>query len=229
MIFTRSSGPVLSLFILLFISHFIWCKEEPLPQVKQLKAGLFTFGDLEIDKNKSIIRMPAVCNQVNGLVEYGIVHVNGKTHESLFRTNVRPQVLHTSLLLIKGKQVKDFFENLWSENPKQVDYSDFGIKVEISWEVNSTKFNVDLGEMSLNQSNGKTISENSFIFTGSKMIEGTYMGDVSGSILAVYADEEAILNNTDYGSDNDDLWIANGKKMPPLEHEVMISFLLPKS
>ena len=46
----------------------------------------------------------------------------GKIHESLFRTKIRPQILHTSLLLLKAKPVASFFENLWSDEPKVINY-----------------------------------------------------------------------------------------------------------
>ena len=55
------------------------------------------------------------------------------------------------------------------------------------------------------------------------------MAEISGSILAVYADEDAILNSSDIDSDNDDVWIANENTMPPLESRVRIRFLLPNS
>jgi len=45
--------------------------------------------------------------------------------------------------------------------------------------------------------------------------------------LAIYADDNAILNNSDYDSANDDVWIANKEEMPPLELPVMIRFHLP--
>ena len=54
------------------------------------------------------------------------------------------------------------------------------------------------------------------------------MAEISGSILAVYADEDAILNSSDIDSDNDDVWIANENTMPPLESRVRIRFLLPE-
>ena len=67
----------------------------------------------------------------------------------------------------------------------------------------------------------------SFIFTGSRMIEGTFLAESSGSILAIYADDNAILNNSDFDSANDDVWIANMEEMPPLECPVTIRFHLP--
>ena len=51
---------------------------------------------------------------------------------------------------------------------------------------------------------------------------------MSGSIVAIYADEEAVINSSDHDSNNDDVWIANGKDMPELELPVIVRFLLPR-
>ena len=72
-------------------------------------------------------------------------------------------------------------------------------------------------------------NKGALIFTGSKKIEGTYLAELSGSMVAVYADEEAIVNSSHHDSNNDDVWIANEKEMPALELPVVIRFLLPKS
>ena len=47
------------------------------------------------------------------------------------------------------------------------------------------------------------------------MVEGTFIAESIGSILAIYADDNAILNNSHYDSTNDDVWIANKKKCHP--------------
>jgi hypothetical protein len=173
------------------------------------------------------VSIPAVSNQVNGLVEYGIVHENGKIHESLFRTKVRPQIFHTSLLLLKAKPVSTFFDNLWSDDPKLIDYSKNCFEISVFWEINGTKFENKIEKLSLNQIREGNVEKKSFIFTGSRMVEGTFLAESSGSILAIYADDTAILNNSDYDNTNDDVWIANEREMPPLELPVTIRFNLP--
>ena len=47
------------------------------------------------------------------------------------------------------------------------------------------------------------------------MIEGTFLAESTGSILAIYADDNAIINNCDFDSNNDDVWIANEKENAP--------------
>ena len=198
-----------------------------LPEIIKISDGIYQFGDILIDRKSNTIEIPAITNQISGLVEYGIVHVDGKIHESLFRTKIRPQILHTSLLLLKAKPVASFFENLWSDEPKVVNYDNYCFNIFVNWEMNGTKFNKTFEKLSINQNRKQSVEKKSFIFTGSRVIEGTFLAETSGSILAIYADDNAILNNSDYDSANDDVWIANKEEMPPLELPVMIRFHLP--
>ena len=55
------------------------------------------------------------------------------------------------------------------------------------------------------------------------------MAEMSGSMVAVYADKEAVINSSDHDSNNDDVWIANEEEMPELEMPVVVRFLLPRS
>lgn len=198
-----------------------------LPKIIKISDGIYQFGDILIDRKSNTIEIPAITNQISGLVEYGIVHEDGKIHESLFRTKIRPQILHTSLLLLKAKPVASFFENLWSDEPKVVNYDNYCFDIFVNWEMNGTKFNKTFEKLSINQNRKQSVEKKSFIFTGSRVIEGTFLAETSGSILAIYADDNAILNNSDYDSANDDVWIANKEEMPPLELPVMIRFHLP--
>ena len=226
-----SSNHFLILAIFAFSEHpFLFSQDQnsSLPEIKKLDDGRYAFGDVLLDREARTLELPGISNQVNGLVEYGLVHEGGKIHESLFRTNVRPQIIHAAFLLLKQKPIDGFFENLWSENPQKLRFPKDCIGVEVIWDSNGTQKTDPLENMVINQTNQKGITSKSIIFTGSKVIEGTYMAEISGSILAVYADEDAILNSSDIDSDNDDVWIANENTMPPLESRVRIRLLLPE-
>jgi hypothetical protein len=157
------------------------------------------------------------------------VHESGKTHESLFRTKVRPQILHACFLLLRHPQEDRFFENLWSENPKELDFSKSRINTEVEWDHNGSTVICRLEELCFNTKNKNKLKGGAFIFNGSKKIENSYLAEISGSMIAVYADEEAVINSTDNDSNNDDVWIANEKQMPELELPVLLRFLLPNS
>ena len=100
-------------------------------------------------------------------------------------------------------------------------------KISVFWENNGTQLEKKIEKLSINQIRKGNVEKKSFIFTGSRMVEGTFLAESSGSILAIYADDTAILNNSDYDSTNDDVWIANEREMPPLELPVTMRFNLP--
>lgn len=220
---------IVSSLVIFMLSTQLFSEENvtKLPEIIKISDGIYQFGDIFIDRKSKTIEIPAISNQISGLVEYGIVHEDGKIHESLFRTKIRPQILQTSLLLLKAKPVASFFENLWSDEPKVVNYDNYCFDIFVNWEMNGTKFNKTFEKLSINQNRKQSVEKKSFIFTGSRVIEGTFLAETSGSILAIYADDNAILNNSDYDSANDDVWIANKEEMPPLELPVMIRFHLP--
>lgn len=219
--------------ILLFLkSGFLLVAESnqsQLPSLVKIGEHKFRFGGVVIDKKNRILELNATSNQKNGLIEYALVHESGKTHESLFRSKVRPQILHACFLLLRHPQEDRFFENLWSENPKELDFSKSRIKTEVEWDHNGSSFTCTLEELSFNTKDKSRLKDGAFIFTGSKKIEDTYLAEMSGSMIAVYADEEAVINSTDHDSNNDDVWIANEKQMPELELPVLLRFLLPNS
>ena len=203
--------------------------QSRMPSLQRIGDDKFRFGKVDIDKKNRILELNATSNQRNGLIEYALVHESGKTHESLFRTKVRPQILHACFLLLRHPQEDRFFENLWSENPEKLDFSKSRIKTEVEWDHNGSSVICTLEELCLNTKNKNSLKKGAFIFNGSKKIENSYLAEISGSMIAVYADEEAVINSTDHDSNNDDVWIANEKQMPELELPVLLRFLLPNS
>ena len=203
-------------------------KETP-PKVERVAKGIYRVEKVLLDKNRNLISFPAITNQVNGLIEYGIVHENGKTHEALFRTKVRPIRLQFVLLLAKHKPAKGFVENLWQEKPKPMDVSAHKLGIFVSWDFNGSKGNAPLESLALNEKEDQPIEPRSFVFTGSKFVGKSFQAESTGSILAVYADDTAMINCADHDSNNDDVWYANKKTLPPLETPVVITLQLPKN
>lgn len=221
------------IFLILFFSSSLALKAESnqsrMPSLKKIGEDKFRFGEVMIDQKNRILEFNATSNQRNGLIEYALVHESGKTHEALFRTKVRPQIFHACFLLFRHPREDRFFENLWSEKPNKLDFSKSRIRTEVQWDENGSTYKRSLEELAFNSKNQQSLKQNAFIFTGSKKIEGTYLAELSGSMIAVYADEEAVINSSDHDSNNDDVWLANEKQMPELETPVRIRFLLPKA
>src|SRR5437868_14519404 len=76
--------------------------ETNLP-VRALGGGVFQVGEVTLDQSNRTVRFPARVNMRDETVEYAIVHRTGKTHESIFRTEVRPRDIHVAMLLLDVK------------------------------------------------------------------------------------------------------------------------------
>jgi hypothetical protein len=196
------------------------------PKIFRTSTGTFQFGPIDIDQDKREFSFPAVCNQTSGLLEYALVHEDGKTHESLFRTQVSPKLIHACLLLLKEKPQPAFFKFVEVNSSKLIQMPKIEIMVE--WKHNGSNHKTSINSMVLNQTDNRELSESAFVFTGSRVVEGTYLAEMDGSIIAVYHDNRATLNSRDLNSNSDDVWIANESKMPPKNLPVLVRFQLPK-
>ena len=73
-------------------------KKEPV--ISKIAPGVFRIGEIQIHKKTRSITFPAVVNMDKGLLEYLLVQSQGKTHESLLRTEVDPYFLNIAFLLL---------------------------------------------------------------------------------------------------------------------------------
>ena len=213
--------------ILLSMSACCLSANTDWPKIKKLENGCYEFDGVTIDKQNLLIKFKMTSNQRSGLIEYGIVHENGKIHESLFTTKIRPEIIHASLLLLKAKAEGDYF---LSESNDSQSYSSRCVDVDVTWESNQTIKQRNLRELYYNHNAKKnTPAKPLYLFTGSRIIETIFMAEHTGSILGVYLDPDAILNSIESNSDNDDLWVANKLTMPPLDQEVTCVLQLPQN
>lgn len=198
------------------------------PKVERVSPGVYRVADhILLDVTKREISFPAVCNQVSGLVEYALVNEKGKTHESLFRSKVSPRNLQASLLLARVQVATGFVENLWKEDRPKMDVSSSRLAITVSWKDNDEVRAVPLEIMVTNSNSKKPIALGSFVFNGSRFVGNVFMAEESGSIVAIYVDDSAMINSGDYDANNDDVWIARKEAMPPLDHPVTFTLKFP--
>ena len=219
--------PGLLVLVALFVPLLSYAEEaNTYPEISEIGPGRYQFGDILIDQNNREFLFPGICNQISGLVEYALVHEDGKVHESLFRTKVRPRFVHACFLLLKEKPETRFFKILDGNVSEWTNLR--RIELSIIWEQNNTYQEKPLSSMVINQTDNRELASKSFVFSGSSTIEGQYLAEMDGSIIAVYHDSRAVLNSMDKHSNSDEVWIAHQVAMPPKGHPVRIRLKLPK-
>jgi hypothetical protein len=191
--------------------------------LRALSNGVFQLGHVRLDKRERTVSFEAWANIVSELaVEYALVHRVGKTHEALFRTDVRAQEIHVAMLLLGAKpaMTNGFPDDLSLPPPGD------RVTVEVSWRADAKRIRHPLEELILNRETGKPLARGDWIYNGSNFSEGSFTAQRDGSLISIHIDPDALINNPRPGRDNDDLHVPNTASLPPTGSKVEFTIRL---
>ena len=194
--------------------------------IEKVSPGVFRLGEIRIDKETRSIAFPAKVNMDKGLLEYILVRSSGKTHESLLRTDVDPYHLQIAFLLLGFEGTDRPIAGQGSEEKPK------GDPVEIT--IDYTKRGGDAaGERNIRikteewvarKKNGnlRTAGELDWVYTGSVVIQGQFLAQSGGSIIAIFRDPAALIDNASPGGESDEIWFVKEGVVPPVGTPVTI-------
>ncbi|MDB4673619.1 YdjY domain-containing protein [Verrucomicrobiales bacterium] len=208
--------------------------EEPEKPVEITQTGdtTYRYGKITFDKKDRSVRIPAKVVQRNVLLEYVLVHENGKTHESILATDASAMRLHTVLLLLRYSQSKEMLNpsvpaEMAVSGETAEEKAGAQLTVTVSWDdpesgepqtapIESWITHLD------DDDTESPVSPGPFILTGSRIYEGKFVAEIDGNILALYLDPTALINNPRKDNFSDESWLANKSVIPPLDTEVTL-------
>ncbi|MDF1823437.1 MAG: YdjY domain-containing protein [Verrucomicrobiales bacterium] len=193
----------------------------PRPAVTRIGEHQYRLGEIEIDSRKREISFPVVVNmREGGPLEYVLVHEHGKVHESIFTTVISPLQLQVALKLVKYQSgFGDVFNLLLAPEVLEKEggtIADRGDAIEFSFIAEGKAEPVPVFDFVLDGLTSTAMKGAPWIYTGSKIEDGTFMAEAEGSIIAIYLDHLAIFNMTIEGADTDERWGANSKMIPEI-------------
>lgn len=188
-----------------------------IPPIERVASGKYTLGEIEVNKNDRTISFPAELNMERGLLEYLVVSNTGKRHESLLRTKVHPFNLQLACLLLgmEGTAAPLKFQGS-AEVPT-------GDRVEISVQTGDGRR--ILAEKWVSRAEGETKSDAQglkWVFTGSKVGNGRFAAQMTGSIVAIYRDPAAMFDNASAGGEVNGGWCVKERATPPVGTQVTV-------
>ena len=189
---------------------------------KRVGPDQFALGEVRLNQKTRTITFPATVNLRDVSVEYLVVTREGKTHESILRTEADPLHLHLALLLINAKPGGT---NALTEADSAALPGD-KLKVEVTWKSGETTKTFRAEELVLDQMTRAPAARGPWIFTGSRMREGAFAAQVDGSIVSLITDPDALISNPRPGREDDDRWKPNASVLPPLNTPVEVSIRL---
>jgi hypothetical protein len=199
--------------------------------ISLIAPGILEFDSIILDTNKREIRFGAEVNQTSMLIEYAIVHKDGKTHESLLRTSISPFRLQTLLLIANASKFMERlpeFDVEGREQPPSTPRPKHRIQIflrDLRPDAKDPK-PFPLENWIRNADTGKAMEGEPWMYTGSRIYEGEYVAELEGDIIAVYLTPNAMLNSWVPGNNNDELWIP-AEGIPPVSTPVEVILKLP--
>ncbi len=210
----------------------------PAPHIEKLSEAEFRLGAIRFNPTTRTVSFPARVNMRNDHIEYAVVHEDGKTHESLLRTAVRPFDLQTVLLLCGFKPSPgDLFARFRrdatgapGDRPRDpapppnsaAAVPPAGMHIHLEWMADGIKARARLEDWIVTLRTGTPLKDRTWSFTGSSISDGAFQAEVDGSMIALYLDPSAMINISAPGNDNDENWIPASGTMPSLDTPVQI-------
>ncbi|MGF1449992.1 MAG: YdjY domain-containing protein [Opitutales bacterium] len=159
-------------------------------------------------------------------VEYLLVHENGKSHESIFTTTVRPWALHTALLLLGLEQASKTADQV--KAPSAIDDAFLATAPLPEGPIITIGLSLPDGAMAVFPGSATVqpraawaavwpteppvaiiFGSNPWRYNGSYFIEQAFIAEVDGSFVSLITDPAALINSTHPLRTDDDRWRAN--------------------
>ena len=192
--------------------------------VKHLGGDDYAIGEIRFNRATKEVKLPGVLNMTDGLIEYVLVHEDGKTHEGLLTSPAGPFELNVALLLCGYKPDAWMFQQEGGDPPpKQILAHAAGMKtslatVDVTWEIDGKPITKPVESLveTRDPETGKkeSITAREWVFTGSYLYEGDFMAELDGSFVSLRSDKSALFNNPRRGYESDEIWFPATDNMP---------------
>jgi hypothetical protein len=191
-----------------------------------LAPGVFELGGVRILKKEGRVELPSTVNMDRGLLEYLLVGQSGKLHESLLRTDIEPYCLQISLLLLGLEGTTRPLSGQGDPAKPEGD----PVTIWVEWDHKGEAKKARIEEWVTNMEDKTVLKPMHWIFTGSMIMDGVFMAQVDRSMIAIYHDPVALIDNPLTEGASDKIWFVNEGHVPPVGTPltVVIQRELPK-
>lgn len=206
--------------------------EEAKARIKKTGDVTYELGDIKFNSSTKEVRIPTLLNMSEGLLEYVLVTVNGKTHESLLRTTISPTELNLALLLCSYEpHIKEAAQFLPSPHPETKAMMDKPmdkpganrIQLTVQWKDKEGKDQtLPVSQWITNRTTKKALDTSHWTYTGSVINLAGFGSEYDGSIGALYFDLGAMFNCPVKDNVNDDMWFVGKSAVPPVDTPITL-------
>lgn len=188
-------------------------------QVERITENVYRVGAATVDTAARTVTCRGVINMDQGAIEYLAVAPGGKTHESLLRIDVRPLHLQIALLMLDLEP-----KNVLKYQGDPTTPQGPPVEIRVRWrDLKGAEQEARAEELILEEPALRPMPPNRWVFTGSRIIKEGFEADLGKSLVAVYHDPAAILDNPLPGGVTNS-YIVNAKRTP--RHGTAVDFVI---
>lgn len=207
-------------------------KVEPTqPAVERIDGDRYRIGRITLDKKTREIRFPAKVNMIEGLLEFLVVHENGKVHESLLATDISPVQLNLAFTLLDYKASQELYplpngtggvSDKFPDVPAEVKES-ARIKIDFEWSEDGKSRKASANEWIQHAvKNHETMPSGPWVYGGSGFQDGKFNAEVTGDVIAIFLSQAALINYPGSDNQDDEVWIPFPKRVPEIGTNVTV-------
>jgi hypothetical protein len=193
------------------------------PTVERIDETRFRIGDVTFDQKTREIRFPAAVNMTEGLLEFLVVHENGKIHEALFHTRISPTHLNLAFKLLRYPPSDELYAlpnekgGLSSDFPEVSEDVRAGarVNIQVEWQDAGKTRKVSVNEWIQHAVKGDAMPPEPWVYGGSRIYDGKYVPETTGDIAAIYITGSALINYPGEDNRDDTVWLSFPKRVPP--------------
>lgn len=193
--------------------------------IELVDTGLYRIGSVLIDRRSSTISIPGAVNMREGAIEYLAVTPDGKTYESVLTLRAKPLHLQLALLLLGA----EYGGGLAFQGDSALPAGD-SVEIYATWVTDKgDSVKRPVTDFLYDREAKRAMPACKWIFTGSMIRDSaSFAADIEGSIIAVYSDPVAILNNPRSGRFDQTMYNPNPDVLPPLGTQITMTIVVPR-
>jgi len=206
---------------------------EPMkPAIEKIGETKYRIGDVEFDRKTREIRFPAKVNMKSGLLEFLIVHQNGKVHESLLATESSAIHINLAFTLLRYMPSKELYyklsktgglsDQLYEETDEVKAASRF--RIDLEWIDNGKQRRVSANEWVMHDVKADAMPQKPWVFGGSSFHNGKFVPEMTGSYVAIFVTNDAFANYPGEDNFDDTVWSVYSARVPEVDTNVTVVF-----
>jgi hypothetical protein len=204
--------------------------EPAKPSIVKIDETRYQIGGVILDQKTREIRFSCKVNMTEGLLEYIIVHINGKVHESLLVTEISPTHLNMAFALLRYSPSPELYPLPNATGGTSGDFPEVSAEIraaarvtlEVEWADEGKIRRMPINDWIQHSVKLTSMPAGPWVYGGSEFHEGQYVPEITGDIAAIFIAPSALIHYPGDDRGDDTIWTPYSQRIPAFETKVTV-------